>query len=211
MHDTGGTKASLGVSTCPPSIMDAFSLLSEPWALTLLLSNTGVLRVVSGRLLCSCPNFARYLHAVHHVRGRKAFLAFFPFLPPWNTPVLFFSLAHPADKPHFLVSHTDSIARFGQDPAKGKKEQMLWDGRHSGPWPLGPPCLHKGTRDASHAPESLRKWWRAWPFLQSGFGHVLPGMMIEFDQRALFVMVNPQAAMPAVLPPFSGSLVEAPM
>lgn len=60
-------------------------------------------------------------------------MALFPFLPPQNTPVLFFSLAHPTDKHHFLVSHTDSIVKLGQDPAKGKKWQMLWDGLGSGP------------------------------------------------------------------------------
>lgn len=105
-------------------------------------SDTMVLRdVVLGRPLCSCTSFAGYLHASCSFGGKDAVNGFVPTPAPWIRSVLFFSLAHPTDKHHFLVSYTDSIARFGQDPVKEKKWQRLWGGLGSGPWPLVPPAL----------------------------------------------------------------------
>lgn len=115
-------------------------------------SNAGVLRMVPGRLLCSCPSFAGYLYGMSNTEERKALMAFFPFLP---MPGLFFSLAHPTDKHHFLVSHTrtpyQDLAGILQKERKGRCCGVAWTLAHD-PWAL-PVCTK--ARGMPAMPQSL--------------------------------------------------------
>lgn len=139
---------------------------------------------------------------------RKALMAFFPFLPSWSMPVLFFC---PMDKHHFLVSH-DSIARFGQDLAKGKKGQMLWGGLCSGLWPLGPPCFYKNMRDARDAQSLCRKGEEPGQFYSLDLVMCCLGWWLGLVQGPGVLWWNHRLQWrPAVLPPLSGSLLEAPV
>jgi hypothetical protein len=60
-------------------------------------------------LLCSCSSSVRYPSVPCGFRGKEGVNGFAPSPTPavsGNTPVLFFSLPHPTDEHHFLVSDT---------------------------------------------------------------------------------------------------------